>query len=156
MRLVVISDSHGRKGNVFDIIEKNIDNTDYFLCLGDCRNGDDFDDAKIYFKNRLHLISVCGNTDFSSTEPMEREFTLAGKKILMCHGNTYNVKLTYITLTHEAQKRGVDIALFGHTHQPHISCENGVYLMNPGSAASGYYGIVDINNNEIECNHFKL
>ena len=72
MRLTAISYSHGRKGNVFDIIEKNIENTDYFLCLGDCRNNDDFEDAMLYFGDKLHLISVRGNTDWSLAEPEER------------------------------------------------------------------------------------
>ncbi len=151
MRLIAVSDIHGRKGNLFDIIEKHIDEANYFLCLGDCNSGDDFDEANIYFGNKLHLITVCGNTDFRSTEPAVREFTLAGKRIMLCHGHTFKVKLTYITLAHEAKNRNVDIAFFGHTHEPHISIENGVYLINPGSVANGSYGIIDINDNEIKC-----
>ncbi len=156
MRLTAISDSHGRKGNVFDIIEKNIENTDYFLCLGDCRNNDDFEDAMLYFGDKLHLISVRGNTDWSLAEPEEREFKLSGKRILMCHGHTYNVKATYLSLLRRARNIKADIAFFGHTHQPHISCENGIYIVNPGTASLGYYSIVDINSEKIECRNLKL
>lgn len=156
MRLIAVSDIHGRKGNLFDIVEKHIDDADYFLCLGDCNSGDDLDEIHIYFKNKIHLITVCGNTDWRSTEPAVREFTLAGKRIMLCHGHTFNVKLTYITLAHEAKNRGIDIALFGHTHVPYISNENGIYLMNPGSVANGCYGIIDIKNNEIICENTKI
>ncbi len=75
---------------------------------------------------------------------------------MLCHGHTFNVKMTYITLAHEAKNRGVDIALFGHTHEPYISLENGVYLMNPGSAANGSYGIIDINDKEIICENVRI
>lgn len=156
MRLTAISDSHGRKGTVFDIIEKNIESTDYFLCLGDCRNNDDFEEAVLYFGNRLHLISVCGNTDWSSAEPEEREFLLAEKRILMCHGHTYNVKAGYYSLMRAAQIKNADLVFFGHTHQPHISCENGIYLVNPGTASLGYYAVADIKNGKIECKNEKL
>lgn len=156
MRLTAISDSHGRKGNVFDIIEKNIESTDYFLCLGDCCNNDDFEEAIIYFGSKLHLISVRGNTDWSSAEPLEREFKLADKRIMMCHGHTYNVKATYLALIHHAQNIDANIAFFGHTHNPHISCENGIYIVNPGTASLGYYSIVDISDGKIECRNLKL
>lgn len=156
MRLIVISDSHGKRGNVFEIIEKHIENADCFLCLGDCNSGDDFDDAKIYFGNKLHLISVCGNTDFRSTEPIEREFKIDGKRVLMCHGHSYYVKQMLARLIAEAKNREIDIAFFGHTHQPHISLENGVYIVNPGSASSGCYAIVDINGDDIKCRNMKL
>lgn len=156
MRLIAVSDIHGRKGNLFDIVEKHIDDADYFLCLGDCNSGNDLDDIKIYFGNRMHFITVCGNTDFSSTEPTTREFTLAGKRIMLCHGHTFNVKLTYLTLAHEAKTRGVDIALFGHTHEPLFRIENGVYLINPGAVANGSYGIIDITDHEIKYENAKI
>ncbi len=44
MRLIVVSDIHGRKGNLFEIVDRHIKEADYFLCLGDCNSGDDFDD----------------------------------------------------------------------------------------------------------------
>ena len=156
MRFIAISDIHGRRGNLFDIVEKHIDDANYFLCLGDCNSGDDFDDVIAYFGNKLHLITVCGNTDFRSTEPATREFTLAGKRILLCHGHTFNVKLTHITLAHEAKRRNVDIAFFGHTHEPCCEIEHGIYLINPGAVTNGSYAIVDINDNEIKCEHCKI
>lgn len=156
MRFIAISDIHGRKGNLFDIIEKHINDADYFLCLGDCNSGDDLDEINIYYGNRFRMITVCGNTDFRSTEPFTREFTLAGKRIMLCHGHTFNVKLTHLTLAHEAKNRNIDIAFFGHTHEPCCEIENGVYLINPGAVANGSYAIIDINDNEIKYENAKI
>lgn len=156
MRLIAVSDIHGKKGNLFEIVDRHIKEADYFLCLGDCNSGDDFDDINIFFEKKFHLITVSGNTDYYSSEPATREFTLEGKKIMLCHGHTFNVKMTYTTLAHEAKNRGVDIALFGHTHEPYINIENGIYLMNPGSVANGSYGIIDIHNKEIFCENVRI
>lgn len=156
MRLIAVSDIHGRKGNLFDIVEKHINDANYFLCLGDCNSGDDLDDIKLFYGNKLHLITVCGNTDYYSTEPATREFTLAGKRIMLCHGHTFNVKLTHLTLAKEAKNRNIDIAFFGHTHTPCCTIENGIYLVNPGAAANGSYGIIDIDDNEIKYENAKI
>ena len=156
MRLLVISDSDGRKSNIFDIIEMHIDDADYFLCLGDCSGGDDFEYAKAYFGDRLNIISVCGNTDWYSTEPAVRELKFGGKKIMFCHGHTFRVKLSYIDLIHEAKNRGVDVVLFGHTHNPYYEYDNGLHIMNPGAAADGCYGMVDITDKGIMCINAKL
>lgn len=156
MRLITVSDIHGGKGNLFDIVEKHIDEAEYFINLGDCNNGDDFDDVKTFFGKKLHLISVCGNCDWGSSDPFTRECTLAQKKIFLCHGHTFNVKQTYLTLANEAKKQGADLALFGHTHIPYASDEHGVLLMNPGSVRNGNYGIIDIKDGIIECRHEKV
>ena len=156
MRLIAISDIHGRRGNLFDIVEKHIEEAKYFLCLGDCNSGDDFDDVLAFFGKDLHLITVNGNNDWRSSEPATREFTLEGKRIMLCHGHTFNVKLTYITLLHEAKNRSIDIAFFGHTHEPCCEIENGIHLINPGAVANGRYAIIDIDDNEIKCELVKI
>ncbi len=156
MRLLVISDSHGRQSNVFDIISAHIDDSDYVICLGDCNSGDDFNSSKDYFGNKLRLVSVCGNCDWYSKEPEICEIKLFGKKIMMCHGHTLNVKMSYLRLIDEAKRRGVDIALFGHTHNPYYEYSDGLHIMNPGAANVGCYGMIDITDSGIVCIKAKL
>ncbi len=53
-----------------------------------------------------------------------------------------------------ARENNAQIAVFGHTHVAHCVYEQGVYLLNPGSASSpragrASYGIVDITPNGI-------
>lgn len=156
MRLVVISDSHGRKGNVFDIIEMHIEDADYFLCLGDCNGGKDFEDAQIYFKEKLRLLSVCGNCDWYSTEPAVREITPNGKRVMFCHGHTFKAKYGIEMLAYEAKQRNADVVIFGHTHNPFHEYRDGLHIFNPGAAQDGCYGMVDITDSGILCINAKL
>ncbi len=66
MRLIVTTDSHGRKGKIFDIVERHIDNMDLFINLGDCNNGRDLEDAEQFFGSRLKIKAVCGNCDWAA------------------------------------------------------------------------------------------
>lgn len=150
MRLIILSDSHGRERRVFDIINKHIDDANYFINLGDCSNGRDFENAERNF-NKMRLISVCGNCDLFSTENTVRELTVNGKRIMLCHGHTYGVKHGLENLISAAVERKADIALFGHTHTPYCKYENGLYIFNPGAVCDGRYGIVDITESGIMC-----
>ena len=45
MRMIVTSDSHGRRGALFDIVEKHIEEAALFVNLGDCNSGRDLEDV---------------------------------------------------------------------------------------------------------------
>lgn len=156
MRLLVTTDSHGKKGNIFDIIEMHINDTDLFLNLGDSNNGADLEDAKIYYKNKLRMQSVAGNCDFSSTDPFVKIIHFGGKKVMFCHGHTFYVKHGIEMLIQEAKKQQADIVLFGHTHIPFNRCIDGIHFFNPGAAADGCYGMIDITESGIICIHAKI
>ncbi len=156
MRLLVTTDSHGRKGNIFNIIEMHINDTDLFINLGDSNSGADLEDAKIYYKSRLRLQNVAGNCDFSSTEPYVKTINFGGKKILFCHGHTFYVKHGLEMLIEEAKKQSADIVLFGHTHIPFNQYIDGIQFFNPGAAADGCYGMIDITDSGIMCIHAKI
>ena len=51
----------------------------------------------------------------------------------MTHGHYYQVSLSLNYLREEARQRGVDIAMFGHTHRPVLEQEEGLTILNPGS-----------------------
>ena len=74
-------------------------------------------------------------------EFLERILLIEGKKILICHGHTYNVKAGYMNLQYGAQEKGVDAALFGHTHRVFYDTYNGITYINPGSIGSPPYGV---------------
>ena len=58
---------------------------------------------------------------------------LGGHKIWMEHGHLFP---SLMTLAYRAKDNGADIALFGHTHEPHCEYAYGVLLLNPGSAGN--------------------
>jgi predicted phosphodiesterase len=63
----------------------------------------------------------------------------------LCFQLLFGVKTGLGALKREALRRGVQVVLYGHTHIPDVRCEDGLYLLNPGSIArKGTYGVVDI------------
>ena len=143
MKILVISDTHNMIQNAVGLITKL--DPDYVLHLGDmCEDCHRLEDM---FPRKL-IVSVKGNNDyFDKSYPLEREFTLCGKKIFMCHGHKYNVKSSLLALKYKGMEKNADIILFGHTHVPYMDNTDGVIMLNPGSVSS--YGIIEINESEV-------
>lgn len=145
MRIVVISDTHGDFSN-FELVMSEQPKADLFIHLGDCER--DLDDIRPLFPDR-RFLGVSGNCDFGSATPAEGETVAAGKHIFYTHGHTYHVKYGPADVVDEARRRKADIVLFGHTHLPVATYEDGLYIMNPGSlghpiAGGPTYGVIDI------------
>jgi hypothetical protein len=153
MRITVTSDSHRRQGNLFDIIEKHINDTDLFINLGD---GEDDVDSLLMMYPNLKIERVAGNCDFGSTLPLTKTITANGKKIFFTHGHIYGVKHGYEDIEEHAKSIGADICLFGHTHMPFTNYKNRIYYMNPGAVCDGVYGIIDITDKGIMTFNSKI
>lgn len=141
-----MSDSHRAKGNLFDIVEKQINTTDLFIFLGD--GEDDFDDVLALYPN-IRYERVSGNCDWYSTYPLYKTITAKGKKIFFSHGHPFHVKFGYEEIIKEAKTQGADICLFGHTHTQYTDYDKGFYVMNPGAVCDGKYGMIDITDSGI-------
>lgn len=128
MKILIVSDTHRQNGNLCQAL---LDEgpVDMLLHLGDVEGSEDY----------IHHIAGCpveivsGNNDFFSRLPREREIMLGGYRVLMTHGHYYQVSLSLNYLREEARQRGVDIAMFGHTHRPVLEQEEGLTILNPGS-----------------------
>lgn len=154
MRIVVLSDSHGDVSNVNRILMSQSKAEIVFFC-GD--GEDDIETAKNNFPEKM-FIPVKGNCDWGKKLPTTDFFTAEGKKIMVTHGHNYNVKFTYSEVIQTAKNNGCDILLFGHTHSSFTDYDDGLYIMNPGSA-HGYnatYGIIDITPRGIVTNILNL
>ena len=115
MRLLVASDSHRAAGNLLDIVELHLEDSDVLLFLGDGEN--DLENVRMLYP-RLHILQVAGHP--------------------------FHVKFGLTELEQAAREAHADICLFGHTHQQMTDYRGGLYLMNPGAVAEGCYGMVDI------------
>ena len=146
MKLLVISDTHRNIDNAVSLINKL--KPDYVLHLGDvCEDSKRLSDI---FPKTI-ILSVIGNNDYSLMYPdfpLERFFEIGGKKIFMCHGHKYRVKLGIYSLLLRAKELNADIALFGHTHEKLLEKEDGIIILNPGSTRS--YGIIEIDDGKID------
>lgn len=125
MRFCLVSDSHGNKGRIEQVLEKG--DYDYFFFMGDGIN-----DLGLYsYVSQVYAVS--GNCDYFGGEPNEKIITLCGKKILITHGNKYGVKSGLGLLYDYARSINADLVFYGHTHRQQIDNIGGIYFVNPGT-----------------------
>lgn len=155
LKILVMSDSHGREGKVRDILTMH-DNADYIFFLGDGAR-----EAYSLIDGDPRGIIVAGNCD-SPSLCSERCYTnsrildLGEIRILATHGHMYGVKYSLDKILYAAEEKECKIALYGHTHKPAEVWRNGVLLFNPGSVAGGSYGIISIQNEDILASHGSI
>lgn len=125
MKIALISDSHGNKKGVDELISRG--GFDYLFFLGD---GLGDLGACLYLDN---VIAVSGNCDFFSSEPNEKIFELKDFKFLITHGNKYGVKYSLESLIARAKEVGACIVCFGHTHKVFMEEVDGILFLNPGT-----------------------
>lgn len=128
MKAVIVSDSHGRFGDIQEMIEREAP-FDLFLHAGDIQGGA----ARIEDWAGCPVYVVRGNCDWSGDYPQERIVEFGGERIFLTHGHRYNVRAGVTELASAAAKAGAGIAVFGHTHIPLAEERYGVILLNPGS-----------------------
>lgn len=141
MRVLVVSDVHGRTGRLYEAIEQQ-PTAKTVIFLGDgLRQAEDA--AERYPDRTFYMVP--GNCDFGAQAIPVRQETLGGKKFYFTHGHLHDVKYTLYRIEMAAREAGADIALFGHTHTPCEEYVDGLYLFNPGSLGyDGTYGYVDV------------
>ncbi len=168
MKIIVISDTHGRSERI-DAVIKRHRSYDMLLFLGD--------GLKDFFgKEHLGAITVRGNCDsfFASSQavPTERLVYADGFKILMMHGHEFGVKASFERAAAHAVKEGADVLLYGHTHIPieryypagsefcGVRAEKPLYVFNPGSLGQprereATFGVIEIKKGQILLSHGK-
>ena len=152
MKILVLSDSHGRKEPMVRCVEQVQPRHILFL-------GDGIRDAWALQQQfpEIPLTAVAGNCDLLCSEPGERLMELAGRRILMMHGHTRQVKFSTMAARYAAREAGAEILLFGHTHCPMVDYDGSLYTMNPGSIGySGSYGVVTIEPDKVDCSVYRL
>ena len=128
MRILIVSDTHKSHRNLERVLEQTVD-IDMLIHLGDTEGGEYYIQALADCP--VHIIG--GNNDFFSELPREEEFEIQGKHIFITHGHYYYVTMNEEYLKKEAKDRGADIVMYGHTHRPAYSDEDGLITLNPGS-----------------------
>lgn len=132
MKIAVISDSHNMNSAI-QAVKPYVSDVDIVLHLGD--GAPNVEEITKGFKGEVYVVK--GNCDFGVEYPDERIIEVLDKKILMCHGHHYHVKMELNTIFYRAKELGVDIVLFGHSHFCMIERQEGIVLMNPGSIFNG-------------------
>lgn len=132
MKILILSDSHEAK------IDLNLSKYDYVFHAGDYGLSYDYlNDNNVYF--------VRGNCDFYGDK--DRLEIINDKRIYITHGDLYRVKYQLSTIYYRGKETEADLVIFGHTHTPYYSVDDGITFINPGSYSSGRY--VEIIDDEI-------
>lgn len=130
MKVLVISDTHGKEQYLEQVLEK-VRPLDLVIHLGDFDGGEEY----------IQMISPCpvemvsGNNDFFNGLPRDKMIQVGKYNIMMTHGHRYNVYSGTGTLKELARENHADIVMYGHTHVPLIDLSDSVWVINPGSIA---------------------
>lgn len=128
MRILVISDSHGRNDDIEGVLEQ-VGPIDAMIHCGDVERGD------TYIRSLVDcpVYMIAGNNDWNLDLPGELLIEIEGYKILVVHGHQFYVYSGVQYLRSYAHELGVDVVMYGHTHQPFIEIEEDLTILNPGS-----------------------
>lgn len=131
MKILIVSDTHRRDGNLRAVIEK-VSPIDMLIHLGDTEG------SECFFREWIHddgcvIHAVQGNNDFFSSLDKEKEIRIGKYKALLTHGHLYGVTLGTEGIKDEGKARNADIVMFGHTHKPCLEYWENMVVLNPGS-----------------------
>lgn len=129
MKILILSDSHSQDISTFDFSKYS-----HIIHAGDY--GYSYD-----ILNNNNILFVKGNCDYRGDK--ELIINLYNKKILITHGDLYNVKNDYYRLLLKAESESANYVIFGHTHIPSYFVEHDIVFINPGAYLDGYYVIID-------------
>lgn len=119
MKIVVVSDSHGNKSRLDEIVLANQD-ADLYWHLGDY-------ELPEYLMSPFMLIK--GNCDFFSDSPISKDLIINDVKFHLEHGN----KINFSNFEEYVLNTNSDVFLFGHLHKKiNIKIRN-TLIINPGS-----------------------
>ena len=126
-RVLIVSDSHSRHEHLETVMERV--QPDLMLHLGD---SEDYEDL-IAAEAPCPVVFVRGNCDYGRGLPDEEIVRLGSHRAFLCHGHRHNVRFDLEMLARTAKENDCDVAMYGHTHEPEITEEDGVVIYNPGS-----------------------
>ncbi len=143
MKILVLSDTHGYKDRLRDVVEAYAPVVDAVIFCGDGeRDWASLNDLQCL--RHKQCIAVCGNVDSMSMNPRTSFDELGGYKFYVTHGHYQYVKEGYDYLAADAEKNGRQVVCFGHTHRQYCGQWGNVFLFNPGSLMNDCYGSIHI------------
>ena len=128
MKILIVSDTHRQNNNYLKAVQR-VSPVDMVVHCGDVEGSEYI----ISEAAGCPVVMVAGNNDFFSNLPREKEFRIGNYQIWLTHGHNDYVSMGNETIKKEAEARGADIVMYGHTHKPVIDFGDNVIAVNPGS-----------------------
>lgn len=126
MKVLVVSDSHGDREILVELIERYKDNVDQLFHCGDS----ELESTDSVWRS---MITVRGNMDFTDDFALTQLADVKNERIFMTHGHRYDVNYSMQNLVYAAKEERADYAFFGHTHQACVEKIENILVLNPGS-----------------------
>lgn len=150
MKILVLSDSHSAMRFMRQCVDAVKPQAIIHL-------GDYYDDAQTLAElyPQIELHHVPGNCDRYRCPPWVHPtlgYAVGGVRLYMTHGHKQGVKSSTAMMEAEARVMHAKAALYGHTHVAECRwCEDGMLVMNPGSAGygGGSAGLIETQDGEI-------
>lgn len=130
MKVLIVSDSHGKNTQLDWVIER-VSPIDMLIHLGDLEGSEDYIEAIAQWPYEL----VSGNNDYFTNIEREKLITIGSYKVLLTHGHRQQVYSGTDIIKKWAKEKGADVVMFGHTHMPLLQIEDDIVVLNPGSIA---------------------
>ena len=146
MKLVVVSDSHGKADILEEIVLKHPDAAAYLHC-------GDIDAPQEYYPE---YTIVRGNNDLFYDYPDYRILEVGKHRIYMAHSHSFSYLHRLEQMAKTARENRCDIFCYGHTHVAKDETIDGVRLINPGSlwrsrdGRAPSYAILTLNEENVE------
>lgn len=132
LRILLMSDSHGRNENVELAIAQVREEIGEFQML--IHLGDVGDARELESLAGVPCYIVRGNTDYDAKLLNANMIEAGGHRIFATHGHLYQVDMRLDLLRFAALENDCDIAMYGHTHVPYLEEDpDDVTILNPGS-----------------------
>lgn len=132
LRILIMSDSHGRNENVELAIAQVREEIGEFQML--VHLGDVGDAREIESLAGVPCYIVRGNTDYDAKLLNANVIEAGGHRIFATHGHLYQVDMRLDLLRFAALENDCDIAMYGHTHVPYLEEDpDDITILNPGS-----------------------
>lgn len=128
MKILIVSDTHGREENLRKVLDKT-GAIDRLIHLGDVEGAEEY----IMSLVDAPVSMVAGNNDWYSDLPKEELLMIGRYRALLTHGHHYYVGMGHEGLKEQAVLKKADIVMYGHTHYPCLEQTDGLTILNPGS-----------------------
>lgn len=155
MRYLVVSDNHGDRDILVDLVKRYRSDVDFFFHCGDSELPAD----DLLWEN---FQVVQGNCDYGPGFEAKKVINTGRDNIYLTHGHLSNVRFDLTQLALEAQSVEANMAFFGHTHQIGCEMEKGILFLNPGSISQPRgpiqipsYAIIESLTDEINVQYYN-
>ena len=128
MRILVVSDSHGKSIDIRNAIEKS-GPFDMLLHAGDIEA--DVEMIKKWAGCPCHFVR--GNCDYDIHLKREEIIEVGEHKIFLTHGHMLGIDFGSENLEYAALENGCDVSICGHTHVAQLIYRQDITVLNPGS-----------------------